>query len=75
MTELQKTPTPHIGAKQGEIAETILLPGDPLRAKLYRRTFLTDANSSSQREICTVIPVIIENACLLSQTGMGCPSR
>lgn len=26
MTELQNTPTPHIGAKQGEIAETILLP-------------------------------------------------
>ena len=38
MAELQNTPTPHIGAKQGEIAETILLPGDPLRAK-YRRTF------------------------------------
>ncbi len=26
----------HIEAKQGEIAESILLPGDPLRAKIYR---------------------------------------
>ena len=42
MTELQNTPTPHIGAKQGEIAETILLPGDPLRAKFIADTFLKD---------------------------------
>ena len=41
MTELQKTPTPHIGAKQGEIAETILLPGDPLRAKYIAEKFLS----------------------------------
>lgn len=29
----------HIGAKQGDIAETILLPGDPLRAKWIAETF------------------------------------
>ena len=33
----------HIGAKQGDIAETILLPGDPLRAKWIAETFLKDA--------------------------------
>ena len=27
-----KTPTPHIGAKYGEIAETVIMAGDPLRA-------------------------------------------
>ncbi|HAK1612296.1 TPA: purine-nucleoside phosphorylase, partial [Listeria monocytogenes] len=32
----------HIEAKQGEIAETILLPGDPLRAKYIAETFLED---------------------------------
>ena len=32
----------HIEAKQGEIAETILLPGDPLRAKWIAETFLED---------------------------------
>lgn len=30
----------HIGAKKGEIADTILLPGDPLRAKYIAETFL-----------------------------------
>ena len=34
--------TPHIGAKKGDIAETILLPGDPLRAKYIAETFLQD---------------------------------
>lgn len=34
--------TPHIGAKAGDIAETILLPGDPLRAKHIAETFLED---------------------------------
>ncbi|MDB5227563.1 MAG: purine-nucleoside phosphorylase [Bacteroidota bacterium] len=33
----------HIGAKQGDIAETILLPGDPLRAKYVAENFLQDA--------------------------------
>ena len=33
----------HIGAQAGEIAETILLPGDPLRAKYIAENFLTDA--------------------------------
>lgn len=32
----------HIGAKQGEIAETILLPGDPLRAKFIAETYFED---------------------------------
>lgn len=34
------TPTPHIGAKFGEIAETVIMAGDPLRAKLMAERFL-----------------------------------
>ncbi len=34
--------TIHIGAKQGEIAETILLPGDPLRARFLAEKYLDD---------------------------------
>lgn len=30
----------HIGAKKGDIAEAVLLPGDPLRAKFIAETFL-----------------------------------
>jgi purine-nucleoside phosphorylase len=33
----------HIGAKQGQIAPTVLLPGDPLRAKHIAETMLEDA--------------------------------
>ena len=33
----------HIGAEPGEIAPTVLLPGDPLRAEWAAETFLTDA--------------------------------
>lgn len=35
--------TIHIGAKKGDIAETILLPGDPLRAKFVAEKFLDNA--------------------------------
>lgn len=33
----------HINAKEGEIARTVLLPGDPLRAKYIAENYLTDA--------------------------------
>lgn len=35
--------TPHIQANKGEIAERVLLPGDPLRARLVSEKFLSDA--------------------------------
>lgn len=37
------TPTPHIGAKLGEIAETVIMAGDPLRVKLMAEMFLENA--------------------------------
>ncbi|MDU6547904.1 MAG: purine-nucleoside phosphorylase, partial [Anaerococcus vaginalis] len=37
-------PTPHISAKsKDEIANTVLMPGDPLRAKYIAENFLEDA--------------------------------
>jgi len=33
-------PTPHINAKEGDFARTVLMPGDPLRAKFIAETFL-----------------------------------
>ena len=35
-------PTPHIESKKNEIAESVLMPGDPLRAKYIAEKFLTD---------------------------------
>ena len=36
-------PTPHINATPSEIAKTVLMPGDPLRAKMIAEKFLEDA--------------------------------
>ncbi len=35
--------TPHINAKEGDFAKTVLMPGDPLRAKFIAENFLEDA--------------------------------
>ena len=37
---MAKTPTPHIGAQAGEIAKTVIMAGDPLRAKFMAERFL-----------------------------------
>ena len=37
---MANTPTPHIGALEGEIAEKVIMAGDPLRAKFMAETFL-----------------------------------
>ena len=39
---MANTPTPHIGAQIGEIARTVLMAGDPLRAKFMAETYLKD---------------------------------
>ena len=36
----ENTPTPHIGAKYGDIAETVIMAGDPLRAKFMAEKYL-----------------------------------
>ena len=36
------TPTPHNEAKNGDIAQTVLMPGDPLRAKFVAENYLQD---------------------------------
>ncbi len=36
-------PTPHINAKEGDFARTVLMPGDPLRAKFIAENFLENA--------------------------------
>lgn len=37
---MSNIPTPHITAKAGDFAKTVLMPGDPLRAKFIAETFL-----------------------------------
>ncbi len=39
---MTNVPTPHNGAKAGDIAKTVLMPGDPLRAKFIAETYLKE---------------------------------
>ena len=38
-----KAPTPHIAANVGDFAKTVLMPGDPKRAKFIADTYLENA--------------------------------
>lgn len=70
-----KTPTPHIGAVKGEIAETILLPGDPLRAKFIADNFLEDAKQfNATRNMLGFTGMYHGKPVSVMGTGMGCPS-
>jgi len=72
---MNKIPTPHINAKQGDIAKTVLMPGDPLRAKFIAENFLE--NPVQFNEVRGMlgftgtykgVPVSVMGS------GMGCPS-
>lgn len=41
-------PTPHIEAKKGDFAKTVLMPGDPLRAKFIADTYLENVHMVNQ---------------------------
>ncbi|TCO72070.1 purine-nucleoside phosphorylase [Rhodovulum euryhalinum] len=67
--------TIHIGAAPGEIAETVLLPGDPLRAKWAAETFLTDAVCVNRvRGMLGFTGNWRGNRVTIHGTGMGMPS-
>jgi purine-nucleoside phosphorylase len=68
-------PTPHIAASKGEFAPTVLLPGDPLRARYIAENFLDEANQvNAVRNMLGFtgsyegVPVSVMG------TGMGIPS-
>ncbi|WP_028401709.1 purine-nucleoside phosphorylase [Ectobacillus panaciterrae] len=65
----------HIGAKQGEIAERILLPGDPLRAKYIAETFLEDVTCyNNVRGMLGFTGTYKGVRVSVQGTGMGVPS-
>ena len=75
MAHKLEAPTPHIQAKVGEIAETILLPGDPLRAKFIADTFLKDVKQFNQtRNMFGYTGTYNGRPVSVMGTGMGCPS-
>lgn len=65
----------HIGAKQGEIADTILLPGDPLRAKYIAETYLEDVFQYNEvRGMLGYTGTYKGERISVQGTGMGIPS-
>ncbi|MBB5336227.1 purine-nucleoside phosphorylase [Pectinatus brassicae] len=65
----------HIEAKVGDIAESILLPGDPLRAKYIAENFLQDAKCyNSIRNIFGYTGTYKGKKVSVQGTGMGIPS-
>jgi len=65
----------HIEAKKGEIAETVLLPGDPLRAKWIAETFLNEVVLYNDvRGMLGFTGTYKGNRISVQGTGMGIPS-
>lgn len=67
--------TPHLEAKEGQIADRILLPGDPLRAKYIAETYLTDSVCYNQvRGMLGYTGTYKGKKVSVQGTGMGVPS-
>ena len=67
--------TPHNSAKKGDIAKTVLMPGDPLRAKFIAETYLeepvcynTVRNMFGYTGLYKGVPISVQGS------GMGMPS-
>ena len=67
--------TPHLEAKQGDIAESVLLPGDPLRAKHIAEHFLENpVQYSGVRGMLGFTGTYKGQRVSVQGTGMGVPS-
>ncbi|MBT2130451.1 purine-nucleoside phosphorylase [Aliiroseovarius lamellibrachiae] len=67
--------TVHIGAEQGQIAETVLMPGDPYRAKWVAENFLEDAKLVHEvRGMFGFTGSWRGNRVSIQGSGMGMPS-
>lgn len=65
----------HLDAKKGEIAETVLLPGDPLRAQWIASTFLEDVHCYSKvRGMLGFTGTYKGKRVSVQGSGMGIPS-
>ncbi|MEY1554534.1 purine-nucleoside phosphorylase [Yoonia sp. R2331] len=67
--------TIHIGAKDGDIAPTVLMPGDPYRAKWAAETFLDDARLVNEvRGMLGFTGTWNGHPVTIQGSGMGMPS-
>ena len=69
------TPTPHIGAKFGEIADTVIMAGDPLRVKLMAEKFLDNpVQFNNVRGMLGYTGTYLGKRVSVMGHGMGMPS-
>lgn len=67
--------TPHNAAQKGDFAKTVLMPGDPLRAKFVAETFLQDAKQvTGVRGILGYTGSFCGKRVSVMASGMGIPS-
>lgn len=67
--------TPHIEAKKGEIAKIVIMPGDPLRAKMIAETYLENAKLvTGVRGILGFTGIYKGKEITVMASGMGCAS-
>lgn len=72
---MSNTPTPHIGAKKGDFAKTVLMPGDPLRAKYIAETYLENPRLvTSVRNMLGYTGTYKGKEISVMGAGMGMPS-
>ncbi|MCP4988262.1 MAG: purine-nucleoside phosphorylase [Colwellia sp.] len=68
-------PTPHIEAQAGDFAETVLMPGDPLRAKFIAENFLEDVKCVTKvRNMFGYTGTYKGKRISVMGSGMGIPS-
>ena len=67
--------TPHNGAEKGDIAKTVLMPGDPLRAKYIAETYLKDVKCfNTVRNMFGYTGTYEGKEVSVMGSGMGMPS-
>lgn len=72
---MAKVPTPHIGAKDGEIADRVIMAGDPLRAKFMAERFLENpVQYNSVRGMLGFTGIYKGKRVSVQGHGMGIPS-
>jgi len=72
---MSNIPTPHITAKEGEIAKKVLMPGDPLRAKYIAEKYLENAECVNKvRNMFAFTGTYKGKEVTVMGGGMGMPS-
>ena len=70
-----RIPTPHINAPAGAFAETVLMPGDPLRARFIAEQYLEKAELvNNVRNVQGYTGFYQGKKVSVMASGMGCPS-